>query len=122
MRWFFFLLFRWGGRDWEAGGLFYFSPFSVSLASSFLPSFCSCVGVGAVSGYEDVSLLVVLCLVFGGLLLAREVQPSAIIVVEGFFVSSWEAKKKKSVLSCGRCRLLLLSHKQKQSFDCFRPI
>jgi hypothetical protein len=25
-------------------------------------------------------------------------------------------------LSCGRCRLLLLSHKQKQSFDCFRPI
>jgi hypothetical protein len=79
------------------------------------------VGVGAVSGYEDVSLVVALCLVFGGLLFAREAQPSAIVVVEGFcfFVGG----KEKSVLSCGRCRLLLLlSHKQKQSFDCFRPI
>jgi hypothetical protein len=50
--------------------------------------------VGAVSGYEDVSLVVAFCLVFGGLLLAREAQASTIIVVEefGFFVKGKKTK------------------------------
>jgi hypothetical protein len=74
--------------------LFYFSPFrfAVFVFSSFVLFVCVCVG--AVSVYEDVSLLVAFCLVFGGLLLVREAQPSTIIVVEefGFFVGG---KKKK---------------------------
>ncbi len=57
----------WGG-GWGGGGLFYFSPFRFArfVFSSFI-LFGGRGGRGLRSGYENVSLVVAFCLVFGGL-------------------------------------------------------